>query len=189
MKRNYQVIFEAILSVFIIFDLFFLGLMAVGFTVGIMPTSIYSISNFDIVIAVLILIDFIFYRIRKNKSNDNRQFIRENWAYIVSIIPITFICFNLFQLFGYISIIGIIGIFRIYALFNVLLITGRHVRKYPSKTKLDYATVVLLLVLIIGSYLLFIIEHGVNPGFSSYESSMWFSIVSMTTTGYGDITP
>ncbi|MGZ7136409.1 MAG: potassium channel family protein, partial [Methanobacterium sp.] len=94
-----------------------------------------------------------------------------------------------FQLFGYISIIGIIGIIRIYALFNVLLITGRHVRKYPSKTKLDYATVVLLLVLIIGSYLLFIIEHGVNPGFSSYESSMWFSIVSMTTTGYGDITP
>ncbi|MGZ7136218.1 MAG: potassium channel family protein, partial [Methanobacterium sp.] len=189
MKRNYQVIFEAILSVLIIFDLFFLGLMAVGFTVGIMPTSIYSISNFDIVIAVLILIDFVFYRIRKNKSNDNRQFIRENWAYIISIIPITFICFNLFQLFGYISIIGLIGIFRIYALFNVLLITGRHVRKYPSKTKLDYATVVLLLVLIIGSYLLFIIEHGVNPGFSSFESAMWFSIVSMTTTGYGDITP
>ncbi len=190
MKRHYQVIFEAVLSVLIIIDILFLVLMAAGFTIGIMPASIYSFSDFDIVIAVLILLDFIFFRIRKDKKNKtNWQFIRENWAYIVSIIPITFICFNVFQLFGYISIIGLIVIFRSYALFNVLLITGRHVRKYPSKTKLDYATVLLLLVLVIGSYLLFFIERGVNPGFSSFESAMWFSIVSMTTTGYGDITP
>ena len=122
-------------------------------------------------------------------NKTNWQFIRENWAYIVSIIPITFICFNIFQLFGYISIIGLIVIFRIYALFKVLLITGRDVRKYPSKTKLDYATVYLLLALVIGSYLLFFIERGVNPEFPNFESAMWFSIVSMTTTGYGDITP
>ena len=67
MKRHYQVIFEAVLSVLIIIDLLLLGLMIAGFTVGIMPATIYSISNFDIVIAILILIDFIFFRIRKEK--------------------------------------------------------------------------------------------------------------------------
>jgi voltage-gated potassium channel len=80
-------------------------------------------------------------------------------------------------------------ILRIYALFKVLIITGRSVRKYPSKTKLDYATVFLLLALVIGSSLLFFIERSVNPEFPNFESAMWFSIVSMTTTGYGDITP
>ncbi|MGP8022984.1 MAG: ion channel, partial [Methanobacterium sp.] len=60
---------------------------------------------------------------------------------------------------------------------------------YPSKTKLDYATIVLFLVLIIGSYLFFIAEHAVNPEVSTYESAMWYSIVSMTTVGYGDIVP
>ncbi|MGA2677648.1 MAG: potassium channel family protein, partial [Methanobacterium sp.] len=57
------------------------------------------------------------------------------------------------------------------------------------KTKLDYATIVLFLVLIIGSYLFFIAEHAVNPEVSTYESAMWYSIVSMTTVGYGDIVP
>ncbi len=61
--------------------------------------------------------------------------------------------------------------------------------KYPSKTKLDYATVVLFSVLIIGTYLFFIAEHAVNPEVPNYESAMWYSIVSMTTVGYGDIVP
>ena len=69
------------------------------------------------------------------------------------------------------------------------MITGSKVRSYPSKTKLDYATVLLLLVLVIGSFLFFIVERGVNPEVPNYESAMWYAIVSMTTVGYGDIVP
>ncbi len=190
MKRNYQVILEAILSVFIIIDVLLLSLMILGLTVGIKNYSVDGISNFDLLIAVLILLDLIFFRIRKQKINENKiYFLRNNWAYIISIIPLNFICFNVFQLFGYSIIIGLIGIIRIYALYKVLLITGRSVRKYPSKTKLDYATVVLFLVLIIGSYLFFIVERSVNPEVPNYESAMWYAIISMTTVGYGDIVP
>ncbi|MGZ7160605.1 MAG: two pore domain potassium channel family protein, partial [Methanobacterium sp.] len=144
MKRHYQVIFEAILSVLIIIDILVMGLMIAGLTEGIMLGTVYSIGTYDLIIALLILIDFIFYRIRKDKLNKNNwEFIRENWAYIVSIIPIIFICFNIFHLFGYIYIIGLIVILRFYALYKVLRITGKEVKKYPSKTKLDYATFVL----------------------------------------------
>lgn len=189
MKRHFQVIFEALLSVLIIVDLLLMGLMIAGFTVGIMPSTVYNISNYDVVIVILILIDFIVFRIRKDKLNGNWQFIRENWAYIFSIIPLTFICFNIFQLFGFIDVIWLIVFLRFYAFYKVLRITGREVRKYPSKTKLDYATVILLLVLVIGSFLFFIVERSVNPEVPNYESAMWYSIVSMTTVGYGDIVP
>ena len=67
MKRHPQVIFEALLSVLIIIDILFLGLMTVGFTVGIKHASIYNIGNFDLIVALLILVDFILFRTKKRK--------------------------------------------------------------------------------------------------------------------------
>ncbi len=190
MKRNPQVILESLLSIFIIIDLLLVGLMIIGFTVGLKQPSIYNIGNFDLILSFLILLDFIFFRVRNKKTNEiNWLSLRNNWIYLVAIVPITFFSFNIFHLFDFTIIIGLIGILKLYAMYNVLLITSREVRKYPSKTKLDYATVVLLLVLIIGSYLFFIVERSVNPEVLNYESSIWFSIASMTTTGYGDIVP
>jgi len=190
MDRHYQIIFEAILAFFIIVDLLILGLMTIGFIVGINPNSLYYMGSFDLIIAFLILLDLIFFRIIHGEVIESKwQFLRENWAYIVSIIPLTFIALNFFHFFGFVSIIGLIGLFRIYALFIVLTKSASNVREYPSKTKLDYATFVLLMVLILGSYLFFVVERGVNPGVPNYESAMWFSIVSMATVGYGDIVP
>ena len=190
MKRHYQVIFEALLTVLIIVDLLLMGLMIAGLTVGIKAGTVYNIGNYDLIIAVLILIDFIVFRIRRDKLDENiRLFIRNNWAYIVSIIPLSFICFHIFHLFSFVDIIVLIVILRFYALYKLLQITGREVHKYPSKTKLDYATFVLLLVLVFGSFLFFLVEHGVNPEVPNFDSAMWYSIVSMTTVGYGDIVP
>jgi voltage-gated potassium channel len=190
MQRHYQVIFESVLSVFIVVDILINSLMIVGFAVGIMHSSINGVGRFDLIVALLILFDFLYFRLRKDKLNiSNWQFIKEYWPYIISIIPLTFISFNLFHLFGYVYIIWIFVILRYYALIKVLLITGSKVREYPSKTKLDYATVFLLLVLIVGSFLFFIFERSVNPEVPNYESAMWYAIVSMTTVGYGDIVP
>jgi voltage-gated potassium channel len=190
MDRHYQVILEALLSVFILIDLLLLGLVTIGLFVGIKPNTLYYMGSFDLVIAFFIFLDLIFFRIIHGEVIKSKwQFLRENWAYIVSIIPLSFIAFNLSHLFGLASIIGLIGLIRIYALIIVLTKSASSVREYPSKTKLDYATIILLMVLILGSYFFFVVERGVNPGVPNYESAMWFSIVSMATVGYGDIVP
>ncbi|WP_321422539.1 ion channel [uncultured Methanobacterium sp.] len=189
MDRHYKVIFEALLSVSIIIELLFLVLVSIGFIAGIKTGSVYAFGNWDIIIGIFILIDFVLFRVIRGDNQNSWDFIRENWVYIVASVPLFFICFNIFHLMNFKIFIGLIGIVRIYALFKVLQITSGEVRKYPQKTKLDYATFLLLLVIIFGSYLFFIVESGVNPEVPSYESAIWYAIVSMTTVGYGDIVP
>lgn len=189
MDRHYRIIFEALLSILIIIDLFFAVLISVGFIVGIKPSSVNYFGSWDLIICILILLDFILFRLISGPKENLKDFILENWIYVLGSIPIFFIGFNLLQLFEFKFIIVILGIIRIYALLKVLQITTQNVRRYPQKTKLDYATVLLLLVLIIGSLLFFLVERGVNPEVTSYESAIWYSLVSMTTTGYGDIVP
>ncbi len=189
MDRHYRIIFEALLSILIIIDLFFAVLISLGFIVGIKASSVNYFGTWDLIVCVLILLDFILFRVIGGPKENFQDFIRENWIYVMGSIPLFFIGFNILHLFEFKFIIVILGIIRIYALLKVLKITTLNVRRYPQKTKLDYATVLLLLVLIIGSLLFFLVERGVNPEVTSYESAIWYSLVSMTTTGYGDIVP
>jgi voltage-gated potassium channel len=190
MNRNPQVILEALLSVLIIVDLLAMSLMTLGFFVGIKTYSMISVGEFDLVISLLILLDFIFFRLRKKPANETKtEFLKRRWAYLIAIIPVTFISLNLFTLFDYTIILLFLGVLKIYAMIIVLKTTAKEIRKYPSKTKLDYATFILLLVIIFGSYIFLMVEKGVNPEVPNYESAIWYALVSMTTTGYGDIVP
>jgi voltage-gated potassium channel len=153
MDRHNKVIFESLLSFLIIIELLFLVLVSIGFMAGIKSDSVSIVGIWDLIIAFMILFDFVYFRVRMGKNQSTWVFIRKNWVYIVGSFPLFFVCFNVFQLFDFKIIIGLIGLIRIYALLKVLLITSREVRKYSDKTKLDYATFVLLLVLIVGSLL------------------------------------
>jgi voltage-gated potassium channel len=189
MERNYKIIFEAVLSILILIGLFILILESIGFLVGIKNSSIYSYGYLDLVMSFFIFIDLVLFKIVKRDNNKLRDVFQENWFYVVACIPIFFICFNIFNLYNYTILIGLIGIIRIYALIRVLVISSQIVRQYPQKTKLDYATVILLLVLLIGSTLFFMVEKTVNPEVPNFEAAIWYALVSMTTTGYGDIVP
>ncbi|PID70600.1 Ion transporter [bacterium DOLZORAL124_38_8] len=45
------------------------------------------------------------------------------------------------------------------------------------------------IVLIVSAFSIYTVEHPVNPEFSSIKEAVWWSFVSMSTVGYGDITP
>lgn len=70
---------------------------------------------------------------------------------------------------------------------NLMLMFFRSFRHYRDEIHIFVIT--FILVTIVGSLAMFSIEGGVNPGFATVPDAMWWTIVTITTVGFGDVVP
>jgi voltage-gated potassium channel len=70
---------------------------------------------------------------------------------------------------------------------NLMLMFFRSFRHYRDEIQIFVIT--FFLVVIVGSLAMFSIEGGVNPNFSTVPDAMWWTVVTITTVGYGDVVP
>lgn len=111
--------------------------------------------------------------------------------------------FSLYSLIDLLAILPfLIGVFdisfiRVFRWFRVLrlirLIEGRTIVGYvSSQDSAIFARILLTLFIIIFVYsgLIYQVEHPTNPqGFRTFLDAVYFSVATMTTVGFGDVTP
>lgn len=140
------------------------------------PNAMYQkIVMFDIVTCIILLFDF-FYGFFK--SDDKKQYFKDNWIELIASIPFDIILSS-FMILRYLRLIRI---------FRVLFLIGEYfevIGKFLKNTHLDEILAVFLLIVIGSTLSLYLVD----PGMSNIFDDLWFVVVSITTVGYGDITP
>lgn len=150
-------------------------IIAYAFLFRISGDLLNLIYIFDTALCIVLLFDF-FYKV--NREDDKRSFLKNNIPYFIGILPLELI-------FPLPSIA-----FRFLILARVLRISEffkRHfnlIYKFFENTKVDILLWWILFIVIVFTFVLFLLDPSMD-----LVDSLWFVMSTLTTVGYGDVTP
>ncbi len=195
-KYVYRVIFETKTLEGILFDIVIFALIVISVAVvmiqsvgGISKGWINLLFTFELVITIIFGIE---YLLRIWTSKDPKKYVWSTFGIIdlLAILPLFLeIIFVNFSSLGIIRLLRLLRIFRVLKLMRFLSeanVLAQGIKASANKI-LVFLFFVLIVCTIMGS-VMFVVE-GPENGFSSIPRGVYWAVVTMTTVGYGDISP
>lgn len=146
-------------------------------------------QEFQIIDKIILILFAVEYLIRLILSRRKIKFIFSFLGIIdfLVILPLfahlgaSFVFLRGFRVFRILQILKTVR-------YSDLMIMFFHSFKH-YKEEIHIFIITFFLVVMVGSLGMFSLEHTLNPGFATVPDTMWWSIVTITTVGYGDVVP
>jgi voltage-gated potassium channel len=180
-------------------DIFIILLNLVICTIFVMET--YPVSeatrrllwNTEVIIVLFFIVEYV---ARLYAAKDRLRQLVDIYSIVdlIAIVPtISLLVLPLFGMtpnFGFIKVIRVIRVFRI---FRFLRFTADPQFFFGSITRrllnLIQLFLTILMIFFISSGLFFYVENPLNPNVQTFGDAFYFTVVTLTTVGFGDITP
>ena len=158
-------------------------LVTIGFVI---VTSFFEhtrpVEIADAVFGVLILTDFIIRLVIE--PNKGRYFVRfATWADIVAIA--SFLAPIAGEGFGFLRVLRTLRLLHTY---QIILRLKQDFRYFRNHEDVILATINLTVFLFVMTGLIYATQYGQNPQIGNYADALYFTVTTLTTTGFGDIT-
>lgn len=195
-EKVYRVIYLSNTNSGKIFDIILLAVILISSLIVITETiptlslqTIHRMRNVEFAITMLFTIEYIL-RIACVKNKKDYLFSFNGIIDVLAIFPFYLGLF--FPITHYFIVIRLLRLLRVFRVFNLLdyLSDGRYiVEALRSSARKIYIFLLFLMIFItIMGSLMYVIEGGTGK-FNSIPNCIYWAAVTVTTVGYGDITP
>jgi len=164
----------------------------------------YGLLLFDLVVITFIIVSSFFYGHPVNEALDLvfgalvlAEFCARIWASRAPlnelvhplgladvVVVVSFLAPLAGESFAFLRILRALRLFRSYQLVSRLRLDFPFFRRNEDAI---FSIVHLCVFLLIATALVFATQHGSNPQISNYADALYFTVTTLTTTGFGDI--